>query len=224
MASVEKQGALNVQRRTWDKEEYAKKAKERESSKKSGSNSIFVAAAEGLPKPAGSTRAYLQPRKHAVDVEKNLNKSLLVNANTPIMKGGGFWCPVCECLLHDSHFWLCHINGRRHQRKLGFTMRTERSTVESVRERFKHHAKRKREEEEIKKNPKKKVTLSDIDEKQRLRLQEREKLRRQKKEEKKRKKAAEKAAKDELKNIGGKDDEEMMKMMGFGTFGGSKKS
>jgi U4/U6.U5 tri-snRNP component SNU23 len=42
--------------------------------------------------------------------------------------GVGFHCSVCDCYLKDSLTYLDHINGRKHQRKLGYTMRVERST------------------------------------------------------------------------------------------------
>jgi U4/U6.U5 tri-snRNP component SNU23 len=45
---------------------------------------------------------------------------------------GGYWCEVCQCTLRDSATYLDHINGVRHQRRMGFSMRTEKSTVESV--------------------------------------------------------------------------------------------
>jgi U4/U6.U5 tri-snRNP component SNU23 len=39
--------------------------------------------------------------------------------------------------LRDSNVYLDHINGTNHQRKLGFSMRVEKSTVSSVRDRLK---------------------------------------------------------------------------------------
>ena len=39
---------------------------------------------------------------------------------------------VCDCVLRDHQNFLLHINGRKHNRMLGMTMRAERSTVEEV--------------------------------------------------------------------------------------------
>jgi U4/U6.U5 tri-snRNP component SNU23 len=46
--------------------------------------------------------------------------------------GVGFHCNVCDCYLKDSLTYLDHVNGRKHQRKLGYTMRVERSTETDV--------------------------------------------------------------------------------------------
>ena len=55
---------------------------------------------------------------------------------TPASQSGGYWCDVCECSLRDSTVYLDHINGRSHQRKLGFSMRVEKSSVSAVQQRL----------------------------------------------------------------------------------------
>jgi U4/U6.U5 tri-snRNP component SNU23 len=46
--------------------------------------------------------------------------------------GVGWHCKVCDCFLRDSHTYLDHINGRKHQKNLGFSMRVERSSKDQV--------------------------------------------------------------------------------------------
>lgn len=46
--------------------------------------------------------------------------------------GVGWHCRVCDCFLKDSLTYLDHINGKKHQRYLGYTMRVEKSTTEEV--------------------------------------------------------------------------------------------
>jgi U4/U6.U5 tri-snRNP component SNU23 len=46
--------------------------------------------------------------------------------------GVGWHCSVCDCFLKDSMTYLDHINGRKHQRKLGYSMRVERSTKDQM--------------------------------------------------------------------------------------------
>ena len=52
--------------------------------------------------------------------------------NAVTKSGIGWHCKVCDCFLKDSHTYLDHINGRKHQRNLGYSMRVERSTKEQV--------------------------------------------------------------------------------------------
>ena len=46
--------------------------------------------------------------------------------------GVGWHCRVCDCFLKDSLTYLDHINGRKHQRYLGYSMRVEKSTTDEV--------------------------------------------------------------------------------------------
>ena len=87
--------------------------------------------------PAGSKRAFLKARQEKVDLESKAGTTTVVN---PSEEGGalkaGYFCDVCACLLKDSTSYLDHINGKKHQRALGFSMRTERADVTSVKNRL----------------------------------------------------------------------------------------
>jgi len=39
---------------------------------------------------------------------------------------------VCDCFLKDLATYLDHINGRKHQRHMGFSTRTEKSTTKGI--------------------------------------------------------------------------------------------
>jgi U4/U6.U5 tri-snRNP component SNU23 len=54
------------------------------------------------------------------------------NGVTKCSDGVGWHCRVCDCFLKDSLTYLDHINGRKHQRYLGYSMRVEKSTAEDV--------------------------------------------------------------------------------------------
>lgn len=71
-----------------------------------------------------------------LSLTSTLGKSTLVTSTTPLSQRGGFYCDVCLCLLKDSQTYLDHINGRKHQKKLGMTMKVERVGVEGVKDRL----------------------------------------------------------------------------------------
>lgn len=165
----------NVKRRTWDKETYERKAKDRELKQEQGSGQDAVSS-EGFPDgsnqtsilreefvhaaadragPEGSKRAYLKARTHAVrgiddkigsteiisieaatknkTNEEDGTTSRLSDATSVMQKVGVGWhCKVCDCFLKDSHTYLDHINGRKHQRALGYSMRVERASKEDL--------------------------------------------------------------------------------------------
>eukprot|EP00611_Tribonema_gayanum_P006091 TRINITY_DN15376_c0_g1_i3.p1 TRINITY_DN15376_c0_g1~~TRINITY_DN15376_c0_g1_i3.p1 ORF type:complete len:236 (+),score=92.73 TRINITY_DN15376_c0_g1_i3:218-925(+) len=138
----------NVERRSWDLELYEKKAKERlergdeaeearpASSKAALNKEEFQPAPDGAQGPAGSRRAYLKARTEKVDLESRLHKTQVITSAAASSSQGGYWCEVCKCLLKDSIAYLDHINGKKHQRALGFSMRVERSSVGSVKEKL----------------------------------------------------------------------------------------
>merc|ERR1712228_34924 len=78
---------------------------------------------------------------------KSIGKYTIITNNTPLSDRGGYYCNVCECSLKDSSTYLDHINGRKHQRRLGMNMRPVRSTLSEVRKRFEYHKKRKDQRE-----------------------------------------------------------------------------
>ena len=192
---------VNVDRRTWDKEAYEKRAKARLAFEKDGrlSNTInsddsqskfkegekgekgergeekeeFIPAVSGSAGPGISKRAYLKSRQKKVDLESKVGDAEIISTEAlvkpdasngiPISDGVsksatgvGWHCKVCDCFLKDSHTYLDHINGRKHQRNLGYSMRVERSTADEVRKRMADLAAMKNA------NEKKKITLSSI--------------------------------------------------------------
>ncbi len=54
---------------------------------------------------------------------------------------------MCDCFLKDSLTYLDHINGKKHQRYLGYSMRIEKSTTEEVSDVLRGLAEKKRERE-----------------------------------------------------------------------------
>ncbi|OIV95259.1 hypothetical protein TanjilG_26956 [Lupinus angustifolius] len=177
-------GVDNTFRRKFDREEYLERA----------------------PKGPLVQRKPLKHRDYEVDLESRLGKTQVVTPVAPLSQQAGYYCSVCECVVKDSANYLDHINGKKHQRALGMSMRVERASLDQVRERFEVLKKRKDHGS---------FTEQDFDErilKQQQEEEERKRLRREKKKEKKEKAIEEPEM-----------DPDVAAMMGFGGFGSSKK-
>ncbi|KAI8531666.1 hypothetical protein RHMOL_Rhmol11G0153900 [Rhododendron molle] len=194
-------GVDNTFRRKFDREEYLQRAREREEREADGG---FKSKSKGPP----VQRKPLKHRDYEVDLNSRLGKTQVVTPIAPLSQQAGYFCSVCECVVKDSANFLDHINGKKHQRALGMSMRVERSSLEQVQERFERLKKRKDTEP---------FTEKDLDErilKQQQEEEERKRQRRERKKEKKKEKAVEEEP--EL-------DPDVAAMMGFGGFGSSKK-
>ncbi len=55
---------------------------------------------------------------------------------------------MCDCVVKDSINFLDHINGKKHQRNLGMSMKVERSSLDQVKARFAQNKKKTEEEKE----------------------------------------------------------------------------
>jgi len=188
-------------RRKWDVDEYEKAAKAREDAEK--------ALSRDKPHEEEKVkRDLLRARDYKVDLDSKLGKSVVITKNTPQSATGGYYCNVCDCVVKDSINFLDHVNGKKHQRNLGMSMKVERSSLDQVKARFSAN---KRKLEEKKKE-------YDFDTRMEELRAEEERNREYKKEKRKEKKR--RGNEDEF---GGGGDPEMMALMGFSGFGGSKK-
>ena len=169
------------------------------------------AAAAG---PAGSNRAFLKKRETNLALTSAVGKTQIITDSGIRQKGGGWWCDACECLLKDSANYLDHINGKKHQRKLGFSMRVERSTCGQVSGAFENARKRKVEEESGDTGP---TAIEAYEQRLMAQRAEEERRKKAKKDAKVQKKKEQEAL--EVEGM----DPEIAAMMGFGGFGGSSK-
>ncbi|XP_064081509.1 zinc finger matrin-type protein 2-like [Macrobrachium nipponense] len=189
-------------RRKWDRDEYESLAQQRIRAERD------VAQAQNQ-KAVPVKREFLKQRDYKVDIDSKLGKSQVITKTTPASQSGGYYCNVCDCVVKDSINFLDHINGKKHQRNLGMSMRVERSSLEQVKKRFDVN---KKKLEEKKKD-------YDIEQRMQELKEEEEKLkeyRREKRKERKRK------ADSSIDDDSGMDPE-MAKIMGFGGFSSSKK-
>ncbi|XP_067948126.1 zinc finger matrin-type protein 2-like [Watersipora subatra] len=191
-------------RRKWDLEKYEELAAARLKELEEDGSS------RGKTDEPPVKRSLLKARDYTVDLEGKLGKSQVITKTTPASNQGGYYCNVCDCVVKDSINYLDHINGKKHQRNLGMSMKVERSSLDQVKARFDMN---KRKQEEKKKEydfGERMKELQEEEEKQKA-------YRREKRKEKKR----------QHSSISGEDggmDPEMAALMGFSGFGGSSKN
>uniref|UniRef100_A0A8C1QNU8 Zinc finger matrin-type protein 2 n=1 Tax=Cyprinus carpio TaxID=7962 RepID=A0A8C1QNU8_CYPCA len=185
-------------RRKWDKDEYEQLAQKRLTEERDKK--------DGKPVPPVK-RELLRHRDYKVDLESKLGKTIVISKTTPQAEMGGYYCNVCDCVVKDSINFLDHINGKKHQRNLGMSMRVERSSLDQVKKRF----------EVNKKKLEEKQKEYDFEERMKELREEEEKAKAYRKEKQKEKKR--KAEED----LNFEDDDEMAAVMGFSGFGSSKK-
>mmetsp|Transcript_25767 Transcript_25767/g.50210 ORF Transcript_25767/g.50210 Transcript_25767/m.50210 type:complete len:209 (-) Transcript_25767:239-865(-) len=198
----------NVGRRKWDLAVYEKKQKERlEQEEKEILGGAEAERRLLLP----VKRDPLKRRTTTVDLAKNLNKRQLVSSTGDLAEQGGYYCDVCECLLKDSSTYLSHINGRRHQRRLGMSMKAERATLTEVRDRLEYHKRKRDEGEDQIRSVEARLAKYDAE------------LKKKKRKKKKKDKEAKVAAEEEDEEL--TEEQKQMKAMGMNfSFGGSKKN
>mmetsp|Transcript_37429 Transcript_37429/g.38110 ORF Transcript_37429/g.38110 Transcript_37429/m.38110 type:complete len:218 (-) Transcript_37429:56-709(-) len=212
-------------RRSWDKDYYEAKAKDRiergeDVEDKSKGKTVksakeeFQPASKGAEGPAGSERAFISARKGKIDLESKVGKTQVINPNIPEnAAAAGWYCEVCACLLKDSICYLDHINGKRHQKALGFSMRVERADANTVKERLKTL---KRKIVDVSKTTPTHA-IDDYETRLAQQVVEEENKKKLRKEQQLAKKIERDAA--ELESA----DPEIAELLGFGGFGGSKK-
>uniref|UniRef100_A0A8C2X1S1 Zinc finger matrin-type protein 2 n=1 Tax=Cyclopterus lumpus TaxID=8103 RepID=A0A8C2X1S1_CYCLU len=197
----------NEFRRKWDKDEYENLAQKRISEERDRERR------DGKVAPPVK-RDLLRHRDYKVDLESKLGKTIVITKTTPQAEMGGYYCNVCDCVVKDSINFLDHINGKKHQRNLGMSMRVERSSLDQVKKRFEANKKKMEEKqkeydfEERMKELCVDAALSPQEEK--AKAYKKEKL-------KERKRRAE-------EDVDFEEDDEMAAVMGFSGFGSSKKS
>jgi len=224
MSKATKDG--NNFRREWDIEAFEKKAKERLDAELALEEQREAAVTEPAPIVQ---RAPLQRRTEDLKLAKYVGARQVITGAQALsgQYAGAYFCKVCDCSLRDSANYLAHINGRKHNRMLGMSMRAERSTLGEVKSRLEAH----KEQESVDDlNPEEKAArfLEQFDDRMRDRA-EQERLEAQ--EERRAKKARREEALGSTSSglVDAEEDvaaataeEEMAMAMGFGSFGSSK--
>jgi len=189
-------------RRKWDTTEFERKALERIEAEQK-------AILDKGKKEPPVKRELLKRRDYKVDLDSKLGKTQVITKVTPASQQGGYYCNVCDCVVKDSINFLDHINGKKHQRNLGMSMRIERSSLDQVKNRFAQNKKKLEEKKKEYDFEERMKELKEEEEKQKA-------YRRDKRKDRKRK-----ADDSDGGATGG--DPDMAAIMGFAGFGGSAK-
>jgi U4/U6.U5 tri-snRNP component SNU23 len=218
-------------RKTWDLDEYAARAKERESKEKEEAKARYEAKLAGKKyhKPLTGDETYTTARRTVLDLSQQVGKTQLVPAGAGVGKrgrGAGFYCEACDLTFKDNKQFVEHINTPQHLLNTGQKSEVRRATADEVRARIDFYVRRK---EELAKEQA--TSLQD-----RLQLREEEmeqeaaeKRKRRRDEAEKKKLEREQAAKvkteygDDVRIEGEHDEDDMMAQMGIAGFGTSKK-
>ncbi|KAL2220694.1 putative C2H2 finger domain protein [Thermoascus aurantiacus ATCC 26904] len=145
-------------RKTWDREEYAKKAAEQEAKEKAEAKARYEAKLLGKKYHAPVDWSSLEAttsRSQRLDVASMVGKTMLVPAGAAVGKrgkGAGFYCPDCDLTFKDNIQLVEHLNSKQHLIATGQSGEVVRATLEDVRQRLRWlaHQKRVKEEEERK--------------------------------------------------------------------------
>jgi len=239
MSKAAKDG--NNFRREWDKEAFEARAKARLEAELS-----LEDERESRKTEPGVIvqRAPLQRRTEDLQIAKYVGTRQVITGAQALAGAGAYYCKVCECHLRDSANYLAHINGKKHNRMLGMSMRAERSTLGEVRARLEAHKQDRDDREELPPEEKAQRFLEAFDERVRAnedaaraeaaekrRLarataaeREEEEARQQRLERLQRQHVATGGAAEVDESWEAEDSGDMAAAMGFGGFGGSKKS
>ena len=133
-------------RKVWNKTLFAERAAEKEAA----GGDIRDKRKRKIPAP--SERTFLSGRPEDLHLEKDIGKQKIFSAASEEAQRSGFWCDVCECLLKDSAAYLDHLNGKKHNRYLGMSMKVKKATKEDVKLRLQRV-------KEMRENAKKKQAL-----------------------------------------------------------------
>ncbi|KAI0907289.1 hypothetical protein F4823DRAFT_626427 [Ustulina deusta] len=218
-------------RRTYDLDEYAEKARVRESGEREEAKARYEAKLAGKKyfKPMTGDETHTRARREVLDLEANVGKTMLVPAGAGQGKrgrGAGFYCAACDLTFKDNIQWVEHINSMQHLRNIGETGEVKKASAEDVRRRIDEVWERLLEQ--------KRAATTTLKERLEIReeeeAKEKEARRVKRLEELARRKANKEAAEkvkveygDDVRVEGEHDEDDMMAAMGITGFGTSKR-
>ncbi|RMZ87444.1 hypothetical protein DV736_g5329, partial [Chaetothyriales sp. CBS 134916] len=155
-------------RRTWDKAEYAKKARKEQDERREEAKARYEAKLEGKKwhKPVDlKSLDETTSRGQRLDVSSMVGKSTLVPAGAGVGKrgkGAGFYCEACDLTYKDNVQFIEHLNSKQHLIQTGQSGEVKRATLAEldIQERIKRaedDMEKEREEKRRKRNEKRRA-------------------------------------------------------------------
>ncbi|PYH85685.1 hypothetical protein BO82DRAFT_351012 [Aspergillus uvarum CBS 121591] len=141
-------------RKTWDRDEYARKAEAEETRRKEEAKARYEAKLLGKKWHAPvdySTLEATTSRTQRLDVASMVGKTTMVAAGAAVGKrgrGAGFYCADCDLTFKDNLQLVEHLNSKQHLLATGQSGEVAVATVADVRLRLRMLARRRREREE----------------------------------------------------------------------------
>lgn len=126
-------------RRTWNKAEYAAKAKARESRDRQAEQNDERRKL-GLPplkprkeyKEDDTSKEALKAREERINIEQNVGKIQVVQA-ADSRKQPGFYCKDCDVTIKDSVTYIDHLNGRKRKNIVVMKNEKKKNLTRSIR-------------------------------------------------------------------------------------------
>lgn len=79
---------------------------------------------------------YLKARRHELSLEAKVGRTLTIakdaSGAVSSKNKSPFFCSVCDVDFNDSHSYVDHLNGKRHNRILGMNMKVEAVSADRI--------------------------------------------------------------------------------------------
>jgi U4/U6.U5 tri-snRNP component SNU23 len=89
---------------------------------------------------------FLKARRNDLALEAKVGKTMTIAKDTSGAVSGKkktpFFCTVCDVDFNDSHSYVDHLNGKRHNRILGMNMKVEAVTADRIKDKLEWLAKK----------------------------------------------------------------------------------